>query len=364
MKYFLLLTETGLDFIALVLGVLLIIKRHDNRMRLALGVLVSALALIFLVDNVRWLFVYHTVSSDLPARNELLLLHRMVKWVVLAYVASLFPLSSLRPGYLTSLRLTVLSIPVGMVTIVAVCYWLFNGTITPLDSLHAIIQHIGLLDVRLRLILFVFTVIIPCCYFLIPLFTGGIIGSRKATPFMNFYIFSALFILAYYIAFTLFGNDFIFFTYGIVVIAFSLCFSVMFLLYEDPLSVHEKQIKASPPNEESMEEILYSRINVYLNDYRPFIRPDYSLAELAKDMSTRQSLVIAAIKDGGFSGYREFINYVRIEHFKQLAHAGHDSSVKELMYKCGFRSRTTFYRLFSNYESVTPSEYIEQLYQA
>ncbi|MFR2071149.1 MAG: helix-turn-helix domain-containing protein [Bacteroides nordii] len=36
-------------------------------------------------------------------------------------------------------------------------------------------------------------------------------------------------------------------------------------------------------------------------------------------------------------------------------------TVKELMYKSGFTSRSSFYRYFSNIEKMSPSEYMEML---
>ncbi len=363
MKYALMSIETGLDIIGVVLGVLLMMKGHDNRMRFSLGALVTGVSLIFFVDNVQWHIVYYTVSTDLPTRNDLLLFERMAKWFILAHITSLFPLSSLRPGYLTNSRLIVLSIPTGAMLIVTVCYYLFNGLVTPLYSMQDVVRNADLPDVQLRLLMFVVSMLVPIVYFLAPLVGKKDIASRRSTPFMTLFFFSALLILIYHIAFSLYCNDYIFFTYGIVVIVFHIGFAIIFLLYENPLSLRKNlpESNLAIQAEDTLEEKLYMRIMDFLNNKHSFAQPEYALADLAGDIGVRQSLVVAAIKHGGFSGFREFINYVRIEHFKQLANNRFDCSVKELMYECGFRSRTTFYRLFSNYESVTPSEYIDQL---
>lgn len=362
MGYYLLLTETILDFIALFLGLLLIVRAHDNWMRLAWGILGAMVALVFLVDNVRWLTVYYKISTELPARNDLLLMPRMLKWFVLAYITSLFPLSSLRPGYLTSMRLVILSIPVGITVIVAICYRLFNGVITPLESLQDVGRYADLLDIQLRLGIFAVTIIIPPFYFFTPLVGKWSSVRRKASPFMSLYIFSILLVLCYYVAFTLFSNDFIFFTYGLLIILFYISFSLFFLLYENPLSTRERMVPVIVSSQESLAVILYSQLEAYLKESRSFTQPDYSIDDLVSALNTRQSMVVEAIKCGGFSGFRELVNYMRIEYFKQLACERRGRSVKELMYDCGFVSRSTFYRIFSSYENMTPTEYIEQLY--
>ena len=46
--------------------------------------------------------------------------------------------------------------------------------------------------------------------------------------------------------------------------------------------------------------------------------------------------------------------HLRTEYFKQLAAAMPGVSVKELMFRCGFTSRSSFYRLFAGQENMSP----------
>jgi len=76
-------------------------------------------------------------------------------------------------------------------------------------------------------------------------------------------------------------------------------------------------------------------------------------------LGEKKHSISEAIKSGGFTGFREYINYRRLEYFKQLAAENSNKNVKELMYLCGFTSRATFYRNFSDKYGVSPSKYIE-----
>lgn len=361
MNFYYLLCEAVIDLISCVLGVVLIVRAHDNRMRLTWGIVCLTISVVLLYDNLTWLSVHRTVSADLPAHNDLLLLFRMMNWFGLAYIVSLYPLSSLRPGYLTSFRLLISAIPVGIVILVGLCYWFFNGTITQLTSLQAVTDNLDAFDVRLRLAIFVISVFIPPLYFMAPLFGKWKAVHRHTTSRMTAYIVVMFVLLVYYIIFTLFPNDFLFYSFGMVVILFCIFFSALFLLYENPLTKHEKEITPLA-DEESLADIFYIQIDAYLNENHSFTNPNYTIEELSLALNIRPMLVTEGIKSGGFSGFREYMNYLRIEHFKQLAHTCRTRSIKELMFDCGFVSRSTFYRVFAIYEDMTPMEYIERLY--
>ena len=91
----------------------------------------------------------------------------------------------------------------------------------------------------------------------------------------------------------------------------------------------------------------------------PYTDQRYNIELLAKSLNKQEHDISAAIKSQGFTGFREYINYLRLEYFKQLAAENPKSNVKELMFACGFTSRATFYRNFSEKYGVSPSKFIE-----
>jgi len=78
-------------------------------------------------------------------------------------------------------------------------------------------------------------------------------------------------------------------------------------------------------------------------------------------LGIKEQVIIQAIKSAGFTGFKEYLNYQRLEHFKVLASNNSHISIKELMFACGFSSRSTFYRVFSEQYGITPIKYINSL---
>ena len=98
-----------------------------------------------------------------------------------------------------------------------------------------------------------------------------------------------------------------------------------------------------------------------MKEQKPFINPEYSLSDLLGEMNTNEHRLTNVLRYNGFSGFREYINFIRLQYFKEQAALHKDSTVKELMFKSGFTSRSSFYRYFSSIEKMSPTEYIEKL---
>ena len=111
--------------------------------------------------------------------------------------------------------------------------------------------------------------------------------------------------------------------------------------------------KSSPPLP------LFLTIETYLQEQHPYTDQRYNIELLPKALNKQEHDISAAIKSRGFTGFREYINYLRLEYFRQLAAENPKSNVKELMFACGFTSRATFYRNFSEKYGVSPSKFID-----
>lgn len=174
--------------------------------------------------------------------------------------------------------------------------------------------------------------------------------------------------LGIYILFTLNINEFVFNLFGIMAIVFTVLFSIQYLRYENPFSNHINMIHNAKNTESaimlqagksSQPLPLFSTIETYLQKQHPYTDQRYNIELLAKSLNKQEHDISAAIKSQSFTGFREYINYLRLEYFKQLAAENPKSNVKELMFACGFTSRATFYRNFSEKYGVSPSKFIE-----
>lgn len=354
--------ELTLDLIALVAGVILIIRAKDNYPKLYWGIIATGIGLMFSWENIGWL----TIVKETPEYNftELLNIEKMLKWYALANIVALFPIASLSPGYFNHFRTFTFLLPPIITITVGICYLGFNGRITPVNSLNDILFNIGNTDVKLRICIFLLSVFTPLFILIYAMINAK--TYRRVNNNMHLFLGFLFLFLGIYVLFTLSINEVIFNLFGIMAIIFTVLFSILYLCYENPFSDHinmmpDAESKLLPPTEEnsSGSTLLFSSIESYLKEKHPYTDQHYSIHHLAKSLNEKEHAISAAIKSKGFTGFREYINYLRLEHFKRLAAENPEKNVKELMFACGFTSRATFYRNFSEKYGVSPSKFLD-----
>ena len=93
-----------------------------------------------------------------------------------------------------------------------------------------------------------------------------------------------------------------------------------------------------------------------------YLNPEISLQELAMELEVAKYKLSKIIKDEGFENFYVFINYYRIKKSKELLSVIPDNHVIESVVKeSGFKSRSTFYRVFKESTGVTPTEFIGEV---
>lgn len=352
--------ELTLDLIALVSGIILIFRAKDNYPKLYWGIIATGIGLMFSWENIGWL----TIVTDTPEYNfnDLLNIEKMLKWYALANIVALFPIASLSPGYFNHLRIFTFLLPPIITITVGICYLNFNGIITPVYSLNEIIPNISNTDIKLRICIFLLSVLTPLFILIYAMISTK--TYRRINKNMHLFIGFLFLFLGIYILFTLNINELIFNLFGITAIIFTVLFSILYLRYENPFSDHISMVynmeKEIPQIENSYQPLpLFANIETYLKEQHPYIDQQYSIKDLANSLNEKEHDISAAIKSQGFTGFREYINSIRLEYFKQLAMENPEKNVKELMFSCGFTSRATFYRNFSDKYGISPTKFIE-----
>lgn len=367
-------TEILLDAIGLVMGSIVLKRSSDNKMQRAWGLLSIALSILLFLDNIEWIYLYVKDLKRLPGQAVLLLDHlsiwHMVRTVIFFQFFSLFPLASLKPGWLTLSRITNFCIPIILITCIACCYEFFNGQYTELDSFSEILKHTNKLDVNLRIILFIVSVITPSVNFVFLFLKRWIPIRRKQNRSTIIYMSCFGLIMSGYIWLMLGTTGMSFNLFGYLVIVPMIFLNILYLRNENPLSLPVDPVEQLKLEEaEGVREIevsisvleLNNQLQALIKDQKPFIDPEYSLTDLLMNLDTNEHKLTNVLRYNGFSGFREYINYVRLQYFKEQAAIEKESTVKELMFKSGFTSRSSFYRYFSSIEKMSPTEYIEKL---
>ena len=319
--------ELLLDAIGLVAGIIVFIRSSGNSIQRSWGMLAIFLSLLLLYDNTEWIWLFNKDVQRMPLFTEVPLNHlslwHIVRTVVFFQLFSIFPIASLKPGWMNLTRILNLCIPILLIICIACCYELFNGQYTILKSFADIKQNITRQDVAMRLILFIVSVVAPSINFLFPYLRQWLPVRRKQSRGMTTYMVCFGLIMSGYIWLMLGTSGLSFNLFGYFVILPTIYLNILYIYNGDPLSL--------PP----------------------------------LPVENLQSEEIEAIKEAlhydGFSGFRDYINFHRLQYFKEQAMEKKELTVKELMFKSGFTSRSSFYRYFSNIEKMSPSEYMEML---
>ena len=346
--------ELMFDVVAVVLGITLVVRKNGNLQRFYWGMISITVGLFFMGENINWIFtVIHNPDYEY---QEIFNIEKMLKWLATASIMSLFPLASLRPGYLNLKRLVIYFLPFLVVLTISVCFLSSNPSITQISTINDIFLNFNKFDIKLRLLIFTFSILIPYAYFFYPLVIHN--ALRKVSPYMYLFLAFNILMSVIYVFFTLFINTFIFNAFGILSVTFAITFSFLFLRYESPLSIHigNNNQDNTAKNKTSPS---FFEIDKYLKEKKAFIDSNYTIKDVADALQINEQKITNSIKSAGFTGFREYINFMRLEHFKTLASQGSDKTIKELMFACGFTSRTTFYRVFSEQYGVSPMKYID-----
>ncbi|MDY3068341.1 MAG: helix-turn-helix domain-containing protein [Parabacteroides sp.] len=356
--------ELTLDLIAFIIGCTIIIQAKDNYQKKYWGFISACIGLVFMWENIGWMIKV----TDNPSFRymELLSIEKMLKWYLPASIVSLFPIASLRPGFLTPVKvLSLLLFPIMMVTI-GVCYYLFNGYFTGITSVSDLLVNLDRLDIKVRLFIFSMTIITPLLLVIYPLTKKYY--YRKINRMMYlFYIYMFIF-LAVYVLFTLYINEFIFNMFGATAIIFTLTFSVAYMMSENPFSIYKienleinnTQTVNYDTNDEKYISPLFSLIDTALRDEKSFTDKDYCIKDLSLRMKEKEVIISDAIKSAGYTSFKEYICDLRLDYFKEQLENNPDKNVKELMFSSGFNSRATFYRHFTKRYGVSPLNYFNK----
>lgn len=368
--------ELLLDIVGLALGIIVFSRSSDNRLQKAWGMLAITLSLLLLCDNLEWIWLFSRGGENaLPRFTEVPMNHlslwHIVRVIVFFQFFSLFPIASLMPGWLNTTRVINLCIPIILIICIACCYQLFNGHYTILKSFADIRENIGNQDVLVRLFLFIISVITPSVNFLFPYMKRWIPVRRKQSRAMTIYMFCYAMIMSGYIWLMLGTSGLCFNVFGIIVILPTIYLNVLYLRHENPLSLPPPPVEELKREEiEAIREIAVSpvvldlcdQLQTLMKENKAYTNPQYSLQDLLNDLNTNENRLDKALHYDGFSGFRDFINFHRLQYFKEQARLQKDLSVKELMFMSGFTSRSSFYRYFANVEKMSPGEYMDMLH--
>ena len=105
-----------------------------------------------------------------------------------------------------------------------------------------------------------------------------------------------------------------------------------------------------------------SRLIAHISKNKPFLNPDLSLRDLAKQIDIHPNHLSWILNQRIGKNFNEFINQYRIESFKSIAKAQENENltIEGLAYESGFNSKTVFNTYFKRETGLTPKQFLKQ----
>ena len=119
-------------------------------------------------------------------------------------------------------------------------------------------------------------------------------------------------------------------------------------------------LRNTPDSDLSPEYLLFKRLNETLVKEEVFRNPDLNRETLATLLGTNRTYLCNAVTSvSGGQDIREYINSFRLRYAAEYLRQNPDTPVSTVGELSGFKSSTTFHRLFKDYFGIPPSEYRE-----
>lgn len=104
---------------------------------------------------------------------------------------------------------------------------------------------------------------------------------------------------------------------------------------------------------------IFCRLTDYMNQAKPFLGGDITLAKLAALINTKPHILSQVINENDCSNFFEYINKFRIEEVKHRFRSTDYSkyTIAAIAYDCGYNSISAFNTAFKKIEKASPSDY-------
>lgn len=114
----------------------------------------------------------------------------------------------------------------------------------------------------------------------------------------------------------------------------------------------------------SQGELIINELKRHMEEEKPYLNAELKLADLANYINHPINEISQVLNQDLDQSFPDFINKYRVEDVKKLMG---DKDYKKftllaIAQKCGFSSKTSFYRIFKKETGKTPADYLKELY--
>ncbi len=128
---------------------------------------------------------------------------------------------------------------------------------------------------------------------------------------------------------------------------------------EDQQITYQQKVKYKGSNlKEDKSRQYFLELKKLMENEKPYQQFELSLSELSQMVNLSPAIVSQVINENAQVNFNDFINQYRVEEAKRLlSFKKNDMLIKEIMYKSGFQSTSTFNQAFKRNTGLSPSAY-------
>lgn len=279
-------------------------------------------------------------------------------WIGLIYmglniVMVLYPISVIRPDWLTPKRFFFLFLPT---LVLAITYLFFTSRWTLLHTAADVWNHVWEPNVLARLAALFLLFPYCCLLFLLPY---NYHHSSADRGWIWNYALGLVAICAVHTALMLTNNPVLLVVLPIMVSTFYF-FSTEFELRErlrpgvETVNGPERpSVSSSTP----LEQDLWARVSRLMDQEEVWKDPDLSLFDMSRLCATNATYLNRVIQQQTGHGFKELVNAKRVAGVAAQIEQNPDIDVQSAFFNAGYRSRTTAWRNFKDITGKSPAEY-------
>lgn len=127
-------------------------------------------------------------------------------------------------------------------------------------------------------------------------------------------------------------------------------------------SEEEKQKYERSKLQPTQKEAYLHKLQTYVQEHKPFLQPDLSLAQLSEQVEIPTHHLSQVINEQLDCNFLDFINSLRVEEAKSALTDPKFShyTIMAAAYEAGFSAKSTFYSVFKKHTGMTPSQFRKQ----
>ena len=147
--------------------------------------------------------------------------------------------------------------------------------------------------------------------------------------------------------------------YQMITLGFILLLGMVFtLIRQRKISRRPEKYHTSTLNSQTADDIIPQLLDL-MDKKKIYLDPDLTLRDLAAKLRIHYNHLSQIINTRFEMSYNDYVNKYRIEEVqRQLKDpANNDRTVLEIMYECGFYSKSVFNTAFKKFTGMTPSQF-------